>query len=111
GAVSVPGPQDRYTLNPLREAIVVTPSTTTAAGVDYCDIYRLGGSLTSFTFVGSCPNVPATPNNFTDMESDAVVAGNPAADYTQLQPWPILDLPWSGIVNVVGTTVEWVSGT
>jgi hypothetical protein len=40
-----------------------------------------------------------------------VIANGQTADFTALQPWPILQPQWSGVVNVVGTTVAWVSGT
>ncbi len=110
GAASVPGPTTRYSLNPLREAVLVTPATTTAAGVDYDDIYREGGTLTDFVYIGSVKNNNASPNTFTDGLSDAEVSGNQGVDLTLLQPWPVLGTPLTGVVNVVGTSVKWVSG-
>jgi hypothetical protein len=111
GALSVPGPTTRYSLDPLRESIVATPATTTAGGVDYSDIYREGGTLTEFVYVGSVQNNNASPNSFTDGLADETIATNPSPDLTQLQPWPTLGLAWTGVVNVVGTSVIWVSGT
>lgn len=110
GAASVPGPITRYSLNPLREAVLVTPATTTAAGVDYDDIYREGGTLTDFVYIGSVQNNNASPNTFLDGLSDLAISGNPGVDLTLLQPWPVLGLPLTGVVNVVGTSVKWVSG-
>lgn len=109
GAASVPGPFTRYSLNPLREAVIVTPPTTNAAGIDYSDIYREGGTLTDFVYVASVQNISLS--SFTDGLADATIAGNPGVDLTLLQPWPVLDVPWSGVVNVIGTSVTWVSGT
>ncbi len=111
GAASVPGPITRYSLNPLREAVLVTPATTTAAGVDYDDIYREGGTLTDFVYIGSVVNNNASPNTFFDGLSDLTISGNPGVDLTLLQPWPVLGLPLTGVVNVVGTSVKWVSGS
>ena len=110
GAASVPGPPTRYDLNPLREEVLVTPKTTAVAGVDSCDIYRQGGTLSNFTYDGTVTNNNSSPNTFADIYSDSAIVNNPVADLTQLQPWTILDNVWTGTVNVVGTTVEWVSG-
>lgn len=110
GAKSVPGPTTRYSLNPLREQVLVKPATTTAAGVDYCDINREGGTLTDFVYIGSVQNNNASPNVFGDGQSDQTIASNPGVDLTQLQPWPTLGLPLSGIVNVNGTSISLVSG-
>ncbi len=111
GAASVPGPITRYSLNPLREAVLVTPATTSAAGVDYDDSYREGGTLTDFVYIGSVKNNTGSPNTFTDGLSDNAISGNPGVDLTLLQPWPVLGLPLTGVVNVVGTSVKWVSGS
>lgn len=111
GAASVPGPPTRYDLFPLREEVLVTPRTTAVANVDTDDIYRQGGTLTNFTYDGSVTNNNGSPNTFKDDYADSTIAANPSADLTQLQPWPTLDQPWSGTVNVVGTSVVWASGT
>jgi len=110
GAKSVPGPATRYDLFPLREEVLVTPQTTTAPAVNYCDVYRQGGVLSSFTFDGSVVNNPGNPQIFADVFSDSSIEANVAAPLTELQPWPILQLPWSGTVNVTGTSVQWASG-
>ena len=165
GAESVPGPQTRYDLFPLRESVIVTPQATAASGVDSLDIYRQGGTLTGFVYVATVGNgtvntsgtavtwesgalfstslsgtitingvaYPISSVNsstsitlgssagtqngvsyttpFTDGVPDTSILASPAPDLTKIQPWPLLGLPWSGIVNVVGTSVEWVSGT
>lgn len=111
GTASVPGPQTRQELFPLREDVLVTPPTTAATYIDKIDLYRQGGTLTDFTYVGTVENNNSTPNTYSDELPDVNVQSNPTADYTLLQPWPIQQLPWKGIVNVVGTTVTWVSGT
>jgi len=111
GAASVPGPQTRYQLFPLREEVLITPATSSQDGVDSLDIYRLGGGLANFTYVGTVANDPASPKTYSDSLPDSSAEANPVADFTLLQPWPLLVLPWQGVVNVVGTTVTWVSGT
>lgn len=111
GNASVPGPQNRYEVFPLREAVIVTPQATNVAGIDEIDIYRQGGLVTTSLYVGSVANNFASPNSFTDGAPDSqVLQTNQPPDLTLLQPWPILDAPWTGTVNVVGTSVTWVSG-
>lgn len=111
GAASVPGPPTRYSLNPLREEVLVTPKTTAVASVDSDDVYRQGGTLSNFTFDGTVTNNNGSPNTFHDDFSDNSIGANAVVDLTLLQPWSIVDNVWSGTVNVVGTSVIWASGT
>jgi hypothetical protein len=112
GAHSVPGPQTRYQLFPLREEILVTPQATTEAGVDYSDIYRMGGTIPEFLYVGTVVNDPVLPQTYSDSLPDlTVLSTNIPPDLTALQPFPILGVPWSGTVDVNGTSVFRVSGT
>lgn len=115
GAASVPGPPTRYELFPLREGIVVTPEksqTNLTNGANKIDIYRQGGAITELTYVGTVDNAGSgTAESYTDALPDTSVVANPAADFTLIQPWPVLDYPWSGTADVVGTTVTRVSGS
>lgn len=111
GAASLPSPITRYELFPLRELIIVTPQTSTILGINSFDIYRQGGTLSNFTYVGTVPNNPASPFSFNDSQSDATIQANPSPDLSLVQPWPVSDTAWAGIVNVIGTSVTWVSGT
>lgn len=113
GAYSVPSPQTRWELFPLREQVIVQPAIVATAISDWrVDIYRQGGTLSDMSYVGtSSLSAADTAYPFFDEQPDAVVIANgQVADFTALQPWPILQPQWSGIVNVVGTTVTWVSG-
>ncbi len=111
GVASVPGPPARHQVFPQREQILIKPDTSTATEVDSLDIFRLGNTLSDFTYVGTVVNNTGSPNTYSDSLPDSQIDGNPIADVTLLQPWPTLELPWSGVVNVVGTNVTWVSGT
>jgi hypothetical protein len=65
--------------------------------------------LDNFTYVGTGPNTnPPTP--FVDQLLDADVAANPLLEFDNYEPFPSIDLPKGGIVNVIGGVVEWVSG-
>jgi hypothetical protein len=111
GVASVPGAQTRYALFPLREGVVVQPDSTLVNGVDVVDIYREGGTLADFVYVGSSFRSGGVTPPFTDAQPDLHVAANPGPDLTALQPWPLLRPAWQGVVNVAGTRVSWVSGT
>lgn len=110
GSASLPGPITRYDLFPLREQVLVTPEATNESGVDSIDVYRLGGTVSSMVYVGTVDNVFASPRVFSDEQTDVVVSLNPGPDLTLLKPWPTQGLPISGTVDVVGSTVRWVSG-
>jgi hypothetical protein len=112
GAHSVPGPFNRQELFPVREEVLVTPATSSASGVDSIDIYRQGSTVLTFLYVGTVANTPGSPVTFADNLPDTfVLEANQPPDLTAFQPWPLLGLAWSGIVNVVGTTVQLDSGT
>lgn len=111
GAASVIGPPTRYELNPLREQVLVTPLTSTEVGVDSLDVYRQGGTLSNPTYDGTVANNPGSPNVFLDNQPDTSIQSSPQADLTLIQPWPVVDLPWSGTCNVVGTRVINTGGT
>lgn len=118
GAASIPGPPIRYQLFPLREQVLITPKTTALVYIDTIDIYRAGSTLPTdangapiFVYAGTVPNTNSSPVAFSDNLPDSSLQGAPQADVTLLQPWPLLDLAWSGTVSVVGTRVTLVSGT
>lgn len=111
GATSIPGPLDRFSLFPLREEVLVTPEATFATGVDTIDIYRQGGTLSVPLYVASVANNAITPVTFSDTLPDStILAADQSPDLTKIQPWAIQQTPWSGVVNVIGTSVERVSG-
>lgn len=107
-AHSVPSPVTRYQLFPLREAVELQAPPPYPAGIDSVDFYRQGGAVTSLLYVGTA----SPPNSiYEDTLTDtAVLSINQAPDLGALPPWPILQPPWTGTVNVVGTSVTWASG-
>lgn len=78
--------------------------------VDTNNIYRMDPGLDNFTFVGSTTN----GGGFTDTQSDLAIAANPILSFANYEPFPSIDLPRKGTVNVVSgspfNVVEWVSG-
>lgn len=91
----------------------VVPSPSTDPQVDKIDIYRQGGALADFTYVGTGPN-DTTP--FVDQLGDLSAVANPVISFSNYEPFPSIDMPQKGVVNVAsgavaGTMqVTWVSG-
>ncbi len=86
---------------------LITPSVSADPQVDKIDIYRQGGGLANFTYVGTNPN---TATAFEDKASDLAVAANPILQYDNFEPFPSIDLPRSGTLNAASNVLTWVSG-
>src|SRR5580765_570001 len=107
GATSNPSPASaQQTASVLANTVSATPSTDPQ--VDKIDFYRLDTGLTNFTYVGTGPNSNAP---FSDQLLDAQVIANPLLQFENFEPFPTIDLPRSGTVNVgANGAVQWVSG-
>jgi hypothetical protein len=111
GAKSVPGPLTRYSLFPLREAVIITLQASAQSSVDTVDHYRMGASVSSPLYVGSVFNAPPNVLAYLDGHTDAeILSANQPPDATAFQPWPILGRPLQGTVQVNGTSIQWKSG-
>lgn len=62
------------------------------------DIFRFGGSLQQWTYVGSVSNFAGS--NMTDTFSDAAIASNPTLEFDNFQPFPTFDQPRTGTCTV-----------
>jgi hypothetical protein len=103
GVIGNPSPASRYGVNPLRFGVVVSlPSAAYDPQIDTWDIFRYGGSITSWRYIGS---TPAGSTLFTDnYNDDAALVGDPL-DFDNFQPWPSIDIPNNGTaLSVVGTS-------
>jgi hypothetical protein len=106
GALSNPSPPSaQQTIASLSNALVATPSTDPQ--VDKIDWYRLDAGLLNYTYVGTGPNTTAP---FTDTLLDTDIAANPILEFDNYEPFPSIDLPRKGVVNVSGGVATWVSG-
>ena len=85
----------------------ITPTPSSDPQVDKIDIYRQGGGLADFTYVGTTPN---SATAFTDQASDLAVAANPQLQYDNFEPFPSIDLPRSGVLDASSNVLTWVSG-
>jgi hypothetical protein len=76
--------------------------------VDKIDIYRQGGGLANFTYVGTIPN--SSSDVFNDILSDLGAAANPILQYDNFEPVPSIDLPRSGTLTASGQILTQTSG-
>jgi hypothetical protein len=107
GARSSWGPPNRTGLLAHRQAIAVTVAASSDSQVDTVDIARIGGALTEFREVG---HVNANGGTLTDNQPDAYVQTALLIRFNDRQPFPTVDLPRTGVVNIAGTTITRVSG-
>lgn len=103
GAKGNPSPATRYGVNPRRQQVVITlPSAAYDSQIDEWDIFRYGGTVTSWRYVGSTPSSNAT---FVDNYFDDAVGRGDALEFDNHQPWPSVGLPNnSTATSVTGTT-------
>lgn len=100
GAKGNPSPPIRYGTNPRRAAVtVVTPSAASYdSQIDTWDIFRYGGTVTSWRYIGQ---VPSSVRYFLDNYSDESALAGEELEFDNYQPWPSIDLP----LNATATTV------
>lgn len=108
GAVSNPSPPMRTPIEPKREQVAISGLTASSdTQADYLDLYRIGGTLLDWTYVGTIPSGTTT---FSDYYLDAELLSNPILEFDNYQPFPVLDIPRTGVCSVTGTKVTRVSG-
>ena len=101
-------------INAMGQDIVVTIVVAHPdPSVELLDIFRFGGSLPQWTYVGSVTNVAGV--TFTDTYNDAAIANNPILEEDNFQPFPSLDQPVTGTATVTaqpqgGAIVDITSG-
>lgn len=110
GATSNAGPANRVGVDPSTESVVVTGIEAVDTQVDTADFFRLGGTLTNFTYIGSSPCSATIVPQVLDVYADTDLAAAEVLETDNDQPFTVPGLPVSGICNVNGYTVSWVSG-
>jgi hypothetical protein len=113
GATSNPSPYSTEITTPLL-ANTISSMYSTDPQVDKVDYYRQDSSLTSYTYVGTGPNDNGQGNGINtiivDQLSDTDAASNQILETNNYEPFPSIDVPKAGIVNVVSGVITWVSG-
>ena len=108
GAKSNAGPPMRAGIAAQRQSVVVSMTQHSDSQVDVLDVYRFGGVLLGWTYIGTAEN-SATPS-FTDEFSQLEIANSDRLEFDNFQPFSTIDSPKEGTVDVVGTSVTHVSG-
>jgi hypothetical protein len=101
-----------YYSNPSAGA---TATVSSDPQVDKIDFYRSDARSDTFTYVGTVANtvatLPSTSPVLNDTLSDLAIASNPILQFDNFEPFPSIDLPHKGIVNVAANgVVTYVSG-
>ncbi len=95
GASSNPSPITRYGVGPRRQSVHITMQDSNAdIQDDVWDIFREGGTINSFRYIGSTPNTGGV-DTFTDNFFDTAAAGGSLIEYDNFQPWPSIDVPYN----------------
>lgn len=114
GAKSNPSPITRYGVSPRRQSVRVTMQDDTAdPQLDTWDVFRYGGSVTSWRYIGSTPNTGAL-DSFTDDYFDSAANAGSGIEYDNFEPWPTIDIPFTataGTVNGIVTAISVVGDT
>src|SRR5208282_6670111 len=86
---------------------VLLPSAVYDSQIDTWDVFRYGGSVTSWRFIGYADAGAAF---FLDNYSDDAAEGGDELEFDNLEPWPSVDVPnnggtgfGTGAANVYGT--------
>lgn len=110
GVRSNPSPETRYGVNPRRTGVAViipfglVPYDTQ---IDTWDVFRYGGSVTQWRYIGSVPLQNVSGNAvFYDNYDDAAATAGEALDFDNFEPWPSVDVPNTGnVIKSSGTAV------
>lgn len=108
GAKSNPSPVTRYGVSPRRQSVLITMTDDSAdSQMDTWDVFRFGGSINSFRYIGSTKNTGGA-DTFTDNYFDTSANAGSAAEYDNFEPWPTIDVPFSivaGLSGLITTTI------
>lgn len=112
GARGNAGPANLAQVNaPLRGRVKLTltqhPDVFTG-GVDKLDVFRFGGGINEWRYLGTTENGP-TPT-FNDEVNATDIAAADLLLEDQDQPFPLAEITRSGHVNVTGCALEWKDG-
>lgn len=104
GAKGNPSPATRYGVSPRRQNVIVSlPSAAYDSQIDTWDIFRFGGSITDWRYIGSVPSTSAT---FTDTIFDLAITNDELLSFDNLEPFPSIGPPvMTNTATIVGTVM------
>jgi hypothetical protein len=83
---------------PPSNIVITVPAQHPDPQVAWLDVYRFGGSLPVWKFIGTVNNVAGA--TITDIYNDEDIASNPEAEFDDNQPWLTLDVSRTGTCNI-----------
>lgn len=93
GVIGNPSPTTRYGVFPRRQPVVVPlPSAAYDSQIDTWDVFRFGGTVTSWRYIGS---IASSSSTFKDNQFDDAASAGDALEFDNFEPWPSIDLPQS----------------
>lgn len=111
GSRSNPSPPMRSVLFPKRQGITVNiPLGYPDSQADVYDIFRIGGTLSTYHLVASVPTSPSNVVTFIDVIPDDVAITYPMLETDRFKPWVRPDVPKTGTCRVVGTSITRLTG-
>lgn len=114
GAKSNPSPITRYSVSPRRQPVLVTlVDTVLDPQMDTWDIFRFGGTINSWRYIGSTPNSGGGSDTFVDNFFDTSANSGTTLERDNYEPWPTIDVPFNikaGTVGAITTAIQ-VTGT
>lgn len=108
GAKGNPAPPILNGIEAHRQALLIIMPTDPDPQVDVLDVFRWGGSLTNWTYIGTAQN-SGNPQ-IEDVLQDLDIASAEQLEFDNFQPFPTIDTPKNGFCNVIGNQVSWISG-
>ena len=102
-----PSPVMFYGVRPRRQQVQVNlPDVSYDPQIDKVDIYRYGGFVTSYRFIGS---TLATETSFIDNFTDESAEGGSLLQVDNFEPWPSVDVPFN--LEISGGVTALVAGS
>lgn len=109
GVIGNPSPATRYGVGSRKQPNIISlPSAAYDAQITNWDVYRYGGSVTSWRFIGTANSTATT---FTDNFDDAAALAGSELGFDNFEPWPTVDVPFAGTAGSGGITSITVFGT
>jgi hypothetical protein len=108
GAESNPSPASRYGVTPRVQPVWVQMPASYDPQIDTWNIYRYGGSITSWRWIGSAHIEDVW---FRDNSFDAAAFAGSELEFDNFEPWPTVDVPWHPTdlqITVVGTIINFI---
>ena len=110
GDESLPSPTTRVGILSRRQKNSIEMDHHPDEQITKLNVYRYGGTLKQWIFVGRVNNPLSGTVTFVDDYSDESIANNRLMQFDKYAPVPIAGLPVNGFCNVVGNRVTRVSG-